>query len=214
MKRILLLLSVVGMLLFGGCADDDSDRTLEVEVTISEELGFGSNVLSDLFTDALLFSDSDNPNERLLLDIITEGTDIYANYERGYRYVYKAQKVWLKNPPQDVSSIKYIFKELISEEQIITEDGEECYEIIVAPEKIRFLPRFPFVIDEDGSATVFDALSVERVDDETRFAIIEIENFDFTEGTEYQLEIKEYTTVAPFSKRYVLSQIISQTPAE
>lgn len=85
--------------------DEENDKEKIVEITIYPETGYGASVLSDVWTQPLIFSDNDDNQKRILVDIIFENLDL--DYERGYQYTLKAKKVWMSEPPQDVSSIKY-----------------------------------------------------------------------------------------------------------
>ena len=102
-KYYLLLYLAMGMLT--GCFNENSqDRERVVEMTIYPKVGYGSALMSKTFTEVLIFSESDDKAKRHLSNIITECFEF--EYERGYKYTFKAKKIWMSNPPQDVSSIK------------------------------------------------------------------------------------------------------------
>lgn len=105
--KLLFLLLIVGT--FTSCLkDDDLDSVKVVDMTFYPEIGYGSSIMSDVFTEQIIFSDSDDKTKRQLSDIIIEGFDF--EYEIGYKYIFKANKIVMKNPPQDVLNIKLRFK--------------------------------------------------------------------------------------------------------
>ncbi len=206
MKRIIFLL--IYLFIFGGvisaCNNEDSDKEKDVTLTIYEETGFGTPVLSDYLTEPLQFSDSDNQIRGLLINTIVEGLDF--EYERGYRYTFKAKKIWMVYPPQDVSSVKYRIEELLSKEQIIKSDSEEELTLIVASETIKFAPRYR----NDIENKIYDALSVKIAGTESKIAIISIEDFDYELGFEYSIKVKKTTQSEPYSTKYSLIEILSK----
>lgn len=198
------------IIIFSGCAKDGVDKEKDVIVTIYEHTGYGAAVLSNILTEPLLFSDSDENETGTLTDIITEGVSVHENYERGYRFTYKAKKVWMNNPPQDVSSIKYVFTELMSKERAITEDSEEEITLFISSETVKFSPRYPSEYDKDGWPIVYDALSANKEGTTIWMGIIEIEGFEYEEGYEYRLKVKEIIEAEPYLKRYALIEILSK----
>lgn len=202
------------IIIFSGCSEEDVDKEKNVIVTIYENTGYGAAVLSNVLTEPLLFSDNDDNETGTLTDIITEGISVFENYERGYRFTYKAKKVWMNNPPQDVSSIKYVFKELVSKERVITKDSEEDMILFVSSETVKFSPRYPSEYDEDGLPKVYDALSVKKEGTTNWMGIIEIEDFEYEEGYVYRLKVKEIIESEPYSKRYALIEILSKEEKE
>ena len=203
---VFLALSVI----FYGCSKEGVVTEKDVIVTIYEHTGYGASLMSDVLTQPLLFSDSDNNEIRTLTDILTEGINVSENYERGYRFTYKAKKVWMDNPPQDVSSIKYVFTELVSKERVISKDSEEDMTLFVSSETVKYSPQYPIEYDEDGLPRVYDALLAKKVGTTNWMGIIEIEGFEYEEGYEYNLKVKEIVEAEPYSKRYVLVEILSK----
>lgn len=113
MRKLNLFVGIIILSTFlGSCTKDEANREKIVEMTLYPETGYGASVLSDVVTEPIQFSDNDENQKQMLTDIITEGFDF--NYERGYQYTLKVKKVWMHNPPQDVSSVKYVFIELLS----------------------------------------------------------------------------------------------------
>lgn len=205
---------VLGFAMASCSKNDGLDKEKIVEVTIYPETGYGASVLSDIWTEPLIFSDSDDPQKQMLVDIIFEDLDF--DYERGYKYILKAKKVWMHEPPQDVSSVKYVYLEQLSKEKVITEDSEENLELFVSSETVRFTPDFPSEYEE-GSDTflkIYDALLTKKVGANDWMALKEIEGFDFEEGSEYLLNVVKMTQAEPYSVRYVLLDIISKTPKD
>lgn len=186
---------------FLGCPDKDNDKTKIVEVTIYPETGYGTPWLSDIVIDALVFSDTDDNQKQLLVDIITEGFDF--DYERGYEYTFKAKKVWMSNPPLDVSSIKYQFIGPLRKKKVITEDSEEEMVVFVSSELVKYAPKFS-TKDEDEGPEVYDALHVKDTNSNNWLVLKEIEGFDYEHGFEYTLRVKKIIQATPYWVRYVL----------
>jgi hypothetical protein len=197
-------------MLFIGCTKDEGDIEKIVEMTIYPETGYGASVMSDIWTQPLIFSDNDENQEKMLVDIITEGFDL--DYERGYEYKLKVKKVWMQEPPQDVSSIKYEFIELLSKEKVITNDSEENLNLFVSSETVKFTPKYPFEYEDEDNAIpkIYDALKVKNTDSDNWMALTDIEGFDNESGYEYELTVKKITHAEPYSVKYVLLEIISK----
>lgn len=190
--------------------DEENDKEKIVEITIYPETGYGASVLSDVWTQPLIFSDNDDNQKRILVDIIFENLDL--DYERGYQYTLKAKKVWMSEPPQDVSSIKYVFLEKLFKEKVIIEDSEENFELFVSSETVKFTPKYPSEYEgTDSSPKIYDALLTKKPDTDNWMTIIEIEGFDFEEGYEYLIYIKKITQAEPYLVRYLLLDIKSKT---
>ncbi len=192
------------------CSDDSVEKEKDVIVTIYEETGFGGSVMSNVLTEPLLFSDTDNKEVRTLTDIITEGTDIYEEYERGYRYTYKAKKIWMDPPPMDVSNVKYVFSDLISKEKIITKDSISDLTLNLESVSILFCPRFPYEYQDNGLLKYYEAMYV-NIDGTNEWrGIIDIEGFDYVEGYDYKLKVREKINADPYSRSYSLIEVISK----
>lgn len=206
---ILTLLSVY----FSGCLKEErGDKEKIVEMTIYAETGYGASLMSDILTEPLLFSDSDNNQKQMLVDIITEGFDF--DYERGYEYTLKVKKVWMKEPPQDASLIKYVFIKLLSKTKVITEDSEVQLELFVSPETVKFIPRYPSIFEEvngQENIKVFDALHVKESGTNNWMALTKIEGFECEEGYSYILNVNKVIKANPYSVRYVLVKILSKS---
>jgi len=214
MKRIYFFtgLALLSISLSSCLNDDDKGRDREkiVEITIYPETGYGVSVVGEIWTEPLVFSDSDDNQKRILLDIIFEGRDF--DYERGYEYKIKAKKVWMYDPPQDVSSVKYVFIEMLSKTQVITEDREENLELLISSETVKFTPCYPYEYEEGGeSLKRYDALQATIIGIGNRIVLTNIEGFDFEEGYEYMLKVKKVTQANPYSVKYILQDILSQS---
>lgn len=189
---------------------------------IYPETGFGGSVMSEIWTEPLVFSDSDDNRKRTLSDIHFEGSDNF-NYERGYEYLLKVKKIWMQNPPMDASSIKYVLLELLSKEKVITQNKEENIEVTVLPKTVKFVPRFPTqyeqVETENGESyevpKVYDAMHLieNGTDNFSPLIIIEIQGFNYEEGYEYILSIKKTIQTDPYSVKYSLVDILSKEEA-
>lgn len=212
MKKLHLFISLVTFsFFFSSCLkDEEIDKEKIVEITIYPETGFGSSVMSDVWTQPLMFSDNDDNQKRILVDVIFENLDL--DYERGYQYTLKAKKVWMSRPPQDVASIKYVFLEKLSKEKVTIEDSEEDFQLFVSSETVKFTPKYPSEYEgTDSSPKIYDALLTKKPDSDSWMTIIEIEGFDFEEGYEYLLNVKKITQAEPYLVRYLLLDIKSKT---
>ncbi len=209
MKKLNLLLSVaiicVALL---SCTKNESDKEKIVEMTIYPETGYGGSLMSDIWTERLIFSDTDDPQKQGLSSIITEGFDF--DYQRGYEYKYTVKKIWMKNPPQDVSSVKYIFIKLLSETKIITADSEKNMQLLVSPQTVKFTPKFPKELDSDGKLKIYNALRVNEANTNNWMALTAIEGFEFEPGFTYSLNVKKVTKAEPYSVKYVLKDVLSK----
>jgi hypothetical protein len=202
--------------LFSACLKDEdnekSDKEKDIVMIIYPETGYGASVLSDVISQPLIISENDDVDKQLLTDIITEGFDF--DYERGYKYTLKVKKVWMADPPQDVSSIKYVFIKLLSKEKVIKEDSEKTFELSVAAETVKFTPNYPREYNEDGSPVIYDAMRVMATGINSYMALIAIEGFDYEEGYEYLLDVKEVTHADPYSVQYILLDVLSKNEKE
>ena len=209
MKKInLIVASIIMSAFLYSCEKDAKDIVKIVELTIYPETSFKGSVLSDIWGDALVISDSEDTEKRVL-DNITEGFD-YNDYERGYQNTYKVKKVWMHNPPQDVSSIKYIFMEQLSKRKMITENSEKDIQLYVLPQKVVYSP---WIVKRDVANSTparFEALHVKNKENGDWMALIDIEDFDFEAGYEYVINVKEVTQADPYSKNYTLLDIVSK----
>lgn len=191
------------------CIKDEADKEKIVEMTIYPETGYSASIMSDIWTEPLIFSDSDDPQRHQSTDIITEGFEF--NYERGNEYKFQVKKIWMQNPPQDVSSIKYVFIKLISKTKVITTDSEKNIQLLVSPATVKFTPKFPNELETDGKAKIYDALRINEVNTTNWMAIKEIEGFEFEPGFEYSINVKKITKAEPYSVKYVLVNVVSKT---
>lgn len=192
------------------CIEGGGDKVKVVEMTIYPETGYGASIMSDIWTQPLIYSDNDENQKELLIDIITEGFDF--DYERGYEYKLKVKKIWMQEPPQDVSSIKYEFIELLSKEKVITNDSEEDINLFVSSETVKFTPKYPSEYEDEDNLTpkIYDALEVKTTDSSNWMALMEIEGFDYEVGYEYELRVRKVTQAEPYSVKYVLLETISK----
>jgi hypothetical protein len=217
-KLKLLLCFVVVSALFSSCfKEDEGDREKIVEMTIYPETGFGGSVMSEVWTEPLMFSDSEDSRKRILVDILFEGSDNFT-YERGYEYTLKVKKIWMQNPPQDASSVKYVLLQILSKEKVITENTEKNIEVTVSDKTVKFVPRIPTeyeqVETENGEnyeiPKVYDAmyLSENGADYTYPLIVTEIEGFDYEEGYEHILTLKKKIQAEPYAVEYSLIEII------
>ena len=200
------------MLLFS-CDKEEKDRVKIVELTIYPETRFSRDALSYIWSDALVISDSENKEQRALFATITEGLD-YNDYERGYEYVYNVKKVWMQDPPQDVSSIKYIFLDLLSKKRVITENSERDIQLYVLPQRAEYRPRVFKGGVVGGEIQRCDAMLARDMSSDEWKALVDIEGFDFEAGYEYVVNVKEVIIAEPYSKSYSLLNIVSKEVSE
>ena len=213
MKKLnLILVAIIVSMFFFSCEKSEKDKVKNVELTIHPETKFSRSELSDTWSDALVISDNEDKEQRALSATITEGLD-YNDYERGYEYKYKVKKVWMQNPPQDVSSIKYIFLELLSKKKVITENSEKDIQLYVLPQRAEYTPRFLKDGVEDEPQRN-DAMLAENMSNKEWMALIDIEGFDFEAGYEYVINVKEITIAEPYSKSYSLVNVVSKEVSE
>jgi hypothetical protein len=209
MKRInLFICAALLCTIFAGCFKEDGDRTKDVEMTMYAEPGYGSGVLSDVFTEQWVFSESDDTQKRQMTDILTEGFDFDRKW--GYEYTFTAKKVWMSNPPQDVSSVKYIFAGPLTGKKVITENSEKEVEIFVHPETVKYTPRELYASGNKEGVKVYDALLIRETDADHDVVVTGIDGFDFERGYGYKLSVNKITSAEPYSVRYILLEIKSR----
>lgn len=214
MKKLnLILVAIIVSVFLFSCEKSDKDKVKTVELTIHPETRSSRSELSDIWSDALVISDSEDREQRALYATITEGLD-YNDYERGYEYIYKVKKVWMHNPPQDVSSVKYVFEALLSKKKVINENSENEIQLYVLPQRAEYRPR----IFKGGvlgrEIQRYDALLTKNVNSGEWFALIDITGFDFEAGYEYVINVKEITIAEPYAKSYSLLNVVSKEPSE
>ena len=195
--------------------DEDKDKVKMVEMTIYPETSYLKPILSPVWSDCLVYSESDDKQKQTLTSIITEGFDF--EYERGFEYTFKAKKVWMSNPPADVSSIKFIFVGPLEKKKVIVENNEENIELLVAPETVKYAPNYP---TEFGNDRPYDALFCSDTKTDIGmngaiwYVLKEIEGFEFEAGYEYILNVKKITHANPYSLRFVLIDIKDKQKAD
>lgn len=193
-------------LLFTSCMKKGVDREKTVEMYIYPEFGYGGYILSDFFTEVLYYSESDNQERRPLTDIITEGFDF--EYKPGYEYSFKAKKVWMAEPPQDVSSIKYVFVGPLKKKQIIVEDQQTNFQVKISPQLVQFAPRFT---KTESDPDVLDTFMGRETDSNELIVFREIEGFEFEEGYNYLLDIRKEVSANPYTVKYVLNEVLEKS---
>lgn len=212
MRQLNLLLAfIVLSTIFSSCFKEEGDKEKIVEMTVYPETGYSGYFMSDnVWGEFLMISDSDDKEQRLLANSLIEGFNDF-NYEKGYKYSIKVRKIWMKEPPQDVSSVKYVFLETLSREKVITEDSESVVKVVVAPKKVQFIPR---MTTEDGrtyeTPQMYDALFIKEEGKTNGRPLMEIEGFDYKQGYEYTLSVKKLLHAEPYLVRYILLDILSQ----
>jgi len=180
------------------------DKVKNVDMTIYPETWPILPVLSDIWLDALVFSESDDNQKRPFSSYIKEGFDF--DYERGYEYTFKAKKVWMSDPPMDVASVKYIFAGSLTKKRVILENNEEEIELFVLSELVKYCPTFPIEYENDIPKHYNALLCIDRKTNRN-YVLKEIEGFNHESGYEYTLSIKKMIQAQPYSERYVLLDI-------
>jgi len=209
-KRMYLFLCLTFLCVcLSGCFNwleekEGKDKVKLVDMTIYPETWQVNPVLTDIWTDALVCSESDDKQKRDLSHTITEGFDF--DYERGYEYSFKANKVWMSNPPADVSNIKYEFVGSLTKKRVVVENSEEEIELLVLSELVEYCPRFP-VEYENERPKYYDALLCFDENTKRTYVLKEIEGFNHESGHEYTLSVKKMIQAQPYSERYVLLDI-------
>lgn len=202
MGKLNLLLCFLTITFLSSCTkDDDGDVQKIVEMTVYPETGFGGYLFStDVYGEFLLFSESDNPEKRIL----TNGSNFSDNfnYEKGYEYKLEARKTFLKNPPQDGSSIVFEYIKTISKKKVITQNSEQQIEMEVGPTKVGFISL--------SQNEIKQALFVKENGENNMKPLLIIEGFNHEEGYQYKLNVKKIIQADPYSVKYVLVNIISQ----
>lgn len=216
MKKYFILSALLLAAFFASCVDDEytgGDVEKVVEMTIYPETGYGASILSDIWMQPLLFSDSDDPQQQMVLDIEIDGLDF--EYERGYEYKLRVKKIWMQNPPQDASRIRYEFIEMISQKKVIVNDKEEILELTVYPSKVKFIPTNPIEYEADGvTHKMYDALLVKNNATGEGMALVEIEGFNFQKGYEYVIDVRKHTKANPYKVSYELLKVVSKEVAK
>lgn len=201
-KLNLLLCLIITITFLTNCSkDDDGNVQKIVEMTVYPETGFGGFFwTTDVHFEFLLFSESDNKDIRLL----TSGGSIYDNldYEKGFEYKIEARKTFLKNPPQDGSSIEFEFIKIISKNKVVIENSEHQIEMEVGPTKVKFIS-----LSRDG---IQQALFVKENGENNMKPLLGVEGFNYEEGYKYKLNVKKIIQAEPYSVKYILVDIISQ----
>ena len=124
------------------------------------------------------------------------------DYEKGFEYKIKVRKTFLKNPPQDGSSIEFEYIETISKNKIITQNSEQQIEMEVGPTKVGFISLSQHEIQQ--------ALFVKENEENNMKPLLAIEGFNYEEGYRYKLNVKKIIQADPYSVKYFLVNIISQ----
>jgi len=179
MKKINVIIGLLVLsVFFSSCLmKEEGDKEKIVEMTVYPETGYTGYLMSDnTFGEFLVISDSDDKKKRLLAHNITEGFSDF-DYEKGYEHILKVRKVWMKEPPQDVSSIRYDYLETLSKEKVIKESSEQEIEIDVASKKVQFIPR--------SATEIQEALFIKEKGEDNWNPLIEIKGFDYEEGYTY-----------------------------
>ena len=199
MKKVYLFVCLMLLSIsFQGCPDKekDGDREKIVDITIYSEKEYGVFWGCDCWVKTLAFSDSEDNQKQLLSDIMTEGFDFV--YEEGYEYTFKAKKVWMADPPADVSSIKYEFIGPLKKTKKVLEDSEEEMELFVASALVKY---------HVGLDNPVDAMLVRETNSKKIAILEEIEGFEHESGFEYTLSARKIIQAEPYGVRYVLLEI-------
>lgn len=209
MKKLFLLTALLLLALsISSCHDDNLDKEKSVEITIYPETVVKEGFLSDIWSDYLIFSDSEGNEKYPMYQIIVDGLDF--DYQRGYEYRFKAKKIWMSNPPMDVANVRYEIKKQISKQKVITEQREDVFEIIVKSSLVKYVPIYPTSYDDNGLAIQEKVMLAYNSDKREYVAISNIDGFEYEEGYEYVLDVKKITNPEPYSVTYELVELKSK----
>ena len=83
---------------FYSCSNEDenNDKVKMVEMTIYPKTAYTKPILSSVWTDCLVYMESDDKQEQTLTSTITEGFDF--EFESGYEYILNVKKITHANP--------------------------------------------------------------------------------------------------------------------
>ena len=209
MRKIIFFATLLLFILsLSGCEGDNLDKEKSVEITIYPETVVKNGFMSDIWSDYLVFSDSEGNEKYPMYQLIVDGLDF--DYQRGYEYRFKAKKIWMSNPPMDVANVRYEIGRQISKKKVITEQREDVFEITVKPSLVKYVPRYPANYDNNGVAIQENVMLAYKSDKREYFAISNIDGFEYEEGYEYVLEVKRTTYPEPYSVKYELVEIKSK----
>lgn len=203
MKKINLVLSLVliSTLLTSCFPKEAVDVKESIQMTIHPDTGYAGYFMSDnVYGEFLLFSVNGSQDKVIL----TNGEASFNNfqYEKGYEYLIEAKKITLADPPQDGSSIIYEYVKTISKKKSVIQNSEQQIEMDIAPSKVDVILR--------SSEELKQAFLIKEKGEVNMKPLIDIENFNFEEGTTYKLNVKKVVNAEPYGVKYILIDILSQ----
>lgn len=186
--------------LFSGSGEFDTDKKKIVELSIYPNTGFNEYLFSDdMYGEFLQYSEGKNTSKQLLL---SPGESFASfNYQKGYHYTIKAEKINIKHSPKQASSVIYQYLETLSKEKIITQDAAEDLIMDVAPVKINFIPR---------GKEPRKAYLVKLTTESKPRPILKIKEFHFKKGYHYRLRVRKTIQASPFKEHYTLLEVMSK----
>lgn len=209
MRRIILFTTLLLFALsLSSCDNDNLDKEKSVYVIIYPETVVKNGFMSDIWSDYLVFSDSEGNEKYPMYQLIVDGLDF--DYQRGYEYRFKAKKIWMSNPPMDVANVRYEIGRQISKKKVITEQSEDVFEITIKPSLVKYVSTYPTNYDDNGAAIQENVMLAYKSDKREYFAISNIDGFEYEEGYEYVLEVKRTTYPEPYSVKYELVELKSK----
>ena len=168
--RIVFALFIMAVVLLSACApqpagDDVPEKTILVAPVLVECEGEGPQTCT-------LVKENPEDNWQLFYDQI-EGFE----YEEGYDYIIKVREEQVENPPAGGSSIRWILVEVVSKEKV------------EHPEKLVIVG--PYLVECEGEGPRLCMLVKESRERDWQLFYDQIEGFEFEEGYEYQIRVRE-----------------------
>ncbi len=104
--------------------------------------------------------------------------------------------------------------EQLSKKKEVTENSEKDIQLYVLPQKVEYSPWIVKKAIADGTSQRYDALHARNEKTGEWMALLEIEGFDFENGYEYVINVRETTQADPYEKRYTLLDVVSKEESE
>ncbi|EKF55910.1 hypothetical protein I215_05140 [Galbibacter marinus] len=191
---------ILGPFLFSGSGEIDTDNKKIVELSIYPTTGYNEYLFSDdMYGEFLQYCEGKNPKKRLLLSPGESFNNF--NYQKGYHYIIKAEKITLNHALKDNSSVIYEYIETLSKQRAALPTSTTEVIMEVAPVKVNFMPRGK----EPRKAFLIKITNEARPRPLTR-----IEGFEFEKGYIYRLRVTKIIHPETYKERFILSEILAK----